>query len=198
MLFRSRLWLAALIAGVAGGIRIQTLALTLPTLAIAMVLQRAWRPALALVAGVVAWAVPLVAATGGVAGYRAALASQAGEDFVWVDMLWMNPTPRRLALSLYETFALPWSAFPFARIVLFIAVAGLLVATVRARRALALMLVTFVPYLVYHLLFQETITVRYALPLVPLVAWLAVQGLTLARTAALPAAVILEIGRAHV
>ncbi len=35
----------------------------------------------------------------------------------------------------------------------------------------------FVPYAIFHLLFQETVTTRYALPLVPAVAYLAVRGL---------------------
>jgi hypothetical protein len=39
-----------------------------------------------------------------------------------------------------------------------------------------MLLVTFAPYLVFHLLFQETITVRYALPTLPLIAWLAASG----------------------
>ena len=33
-----------------------------------------------------------------------------------------------------------------------------------------------VPYLVFHLLFQDTSFTRYAVPLVPVVAWLAVKG----------------------
>ena len=193
-----RLWIGALLAGIAGGIRIQTLALTLPLLFIGVVAQRAWKPLIALGAGVLAWAVPLVMATGGVAGYRAALASQAGEDFAWVDMLWSNPTPRRLAFSLYETFVLPWGAVPLARVVLAIAAAGFIVALLRTWRALALMLVAFVPYVPYHLLFQETITVRYALPVMPLVAWLAIQGATLARGAMLPAAALLAAAALYV
>ena len=39
------------------------------------------------------------------------------------------------------------------------------------------------PYLVFHLLFQDTSFVRYALPLVPAVVFLAVQGVALAASA---------------
>ena len=46
----------------------------------------------------------------------------------------------------------------------------------RDRRALAAVLALAGPYLVFHLLFQDTSFVRYALPLVPAVAFLAVQG----------------------
>jgi hypothetical protein len=50
----------------------------------------------------------------------------------------------------------------------------------RAPRALLTLLALFAPYAVFHLLFQETATTRYALPLVPAVAYLAmaaVEGL---------------------
>ena len=45
------------------------------------------------------------------------------------------------------------------------------------RRALGLLAVAFGPYLVFHSLFQETATTRYALPLVVPVAYAAVRGL---------------------
>ena len=44
-----------------------------------------------------------------------------------------------------------------------------------------------VPYLIFHLLFQDTSFVRYALPLVPVVAFLAVRGVALVSAAAVPA-----------
>ena len=47
----------------------------------------------------------------------------------------------------------------------------------RGRRALLAVIVAFVPYAIFHLLFQETVTTRYALPLVPPLAYLAVRGL---------------------
>jgi hypothetical protein len=50
---------------------------------------------------------------------------------------------------------------------------------VKAPRALALGFVAFAPYAVFHLLFHETITTRYALPLVPAIAWLAAAGAAL-------------------
>ena len=106
-----RRWLpwAALVAGLASGIRSQTVWLTLPMLGLAMITQRragAWwllsRPVGALVAAALGWAVPLVAASGGLAAYLRALGTQAELDFAGVDMVWLNPTPRRLALSLYR------------------------------------------------------------------------------------------------
>ena len=176
-----RLWVAALLAGLAGGVRIQTLALTLPLLLFRLVERRAVQPLVAFAIGVLAWAVPLVMATGGPAGYVRALGAQAAEDFGWVNMLWSHPTPRRLAFALYESFALPWASSPLAVVIAVLAAAGLLVTLVRARGSLALMLIAFGFYIPYHLLFQETVTVRYSLPTLPLVVWLAVQGLALAR-----------------
>jgi hypothetical protein len=174
----------ALVAGLAVGIRSQTIWLTLPLLVLAMIQQRGagvvWlltRPGAALAAGGVAWAVPLVAASGGIDAYRRALGTQADLDFAGVDMLWLNPTPRRLAFSLYETFVLPWGSVPLAGTIACAAAVGVLVMIVRERRALGLVLVAFAPYAAFHLFLQETLTVRYALPLVPVVAWLAARGL---------------------
>lgn len=180
----------ALLAGISAGIRIQTLALTTPVLLLAVIYQRragVWwvlsRVGGACLAGGVVWAVPLLAASGGVSGYLAALNTQAGEDFAWVNMLWSNPTPRRLAFSLYETFALPWASDRLAACVAVMGMVGALTALVKTPRAAGVMLFAFVPYIVYHLLFQETLTVRYALPAIPLVAWFAAGGAMVARRA---------------
>ena len=186
-----RLVAGAWLSGVAAGIRVQTVWLTVPLLAVAIVMScrsrrtgaaaGPWRqigaPAAALAAGGLLWAVPLIADGGGLAGYLATLRSQAGEDFAWVDMLWLNPTPRRLAFALYETFVLPWAWIPLAAAVAVAAVAGAVAMILRERAQLALLLVAFAPYVVFHLLLQETLTVRYALPTLPLVAWLAARGL---------------------
>jgi hypothetical protein len=138
------------------------------------------RPIAALAAAGLAWAVPLVADSGGVSAYLSALGNQAGEDFAWVHMLWLEPTPRRLAFALYETFVLPWGSVGLAIPVAVCGVAGSVFLIMRDRRGLALMLLAFGPYTLFHLVFQETITVRYSLPTLPLVAWLAAAGLGLA------------------
>ena len=183
----SRLVWGALAAGLAAGIRVQTLCLTLPLLVLALVRQRRagviWlltRPVAAIAIGGLMWAVPLVADSGGVAGYLRALGTQAGEDFAWVNMLWLEPTPRRLAFALYETLVLPWGSIPLASVVLVATAVGGLVMVVRERVSLAMLIVAFGPYLAFHLLLQETITVRYALPTLPLVAGLAWRGFQVA------------------
>ncbi|MSO45850.1 MAG: hypothetical protein EXQ59_03665 [Acidobacteria bacterium] len=184
---RRRLVYGALVSGLAAGIRVQTVCLTLPLLAFALFEQRRagiwWltsRPVAALSAGVIAWMVPLVVDSGGVEAYLGALGSQAGEDFAWVSMLWLEPTPRRLAFTLYETFVLPWGFIPLAAVIAAAAALGGVLMLVRQRQALLLLLLAFAPYTLFHLLFQETITVRYALPTLPLVVWLAARGLAAA------------------
>lgn len=182
---RRRLIQGALLSGLAAGIRVQTACLTVPLLGLALVRQRSagarWlltRPIAALAAGGVAWAVPLVVDSGGVAGYLRALGAQiAGEDFAWVNMLWLEPTPRRLAFALYETFILPWGSLPLASAIAAAAAVGAFVMVRRERRALAVLFVAFGPYAAFHLLFQETLTVRYALPTLVPVVWLAARGL---------------------
>jgi hypothetical protein len=172
-------------SGLAAGIRVQTIWLTVPLLLVVQLTRRrpwdlktAVRSVLALAAGILVWAVPLVADSGGVAGYLRALGSQAGEDFAWVNMLWLEPTPRRLAIVMYETLVLPWGSLPLAGVVLGAAAIGSVVACVRDRRAVGLMLAAFGPYALFHVLFQETLTVRYALPTIVPVVWSAAVGLS--------------------
>jgi hypothetical protein len=128
--------------------------------------------------GIAAWAVPLIVASGGPAAYLAALGSQAGEDFSGVEMLWTRRTPRVAIFALLHTFMLPWDSPMLAGVVLALAVAGALVLARRSVRALLLLAVVFAPYAAFHLLFQETVTVRYALPLVPPVVFLAAAALS--------------------
>ena len=185
----------ALLSGLAIGLRTQTLWLTAPLLVTVMLLQardarvRRGVQALGMAAlGSLAWAVPLVLATGGLGAYLAALGSQAGEDFAFVDMVYTSPAPlKALAQALYRTFVLPWGVdlrAPDTQAVAEVFVQGMLVAAAAGaarllmtnRRQLALVAVTFAPYLAFHLLLQETATVRYALPTVPLVALLVAEG----------------------
>ncbi len=176
-------FIAALACGLAAGVRSQVTWLVVPLL-----LWLAWRVArrvdaaraLALgataLAGVAAWAVPMIVVTGGLPAYRAALLSQAGEDFQGVPMLVLQPGVGRLVGALGETFVWSWGWWQFAAVVLAAAAVGVL--TVRRHGGLGVWLALgFVPYLTYHLLFQETETTRYALPLIPLVATLAMLAL---------------------
>ncbi|HET7217170.1 MAG TPA: DUF2723 domain-containing protein [Vicinamibacterales bacterium] len=165
----------ALLAGIAIGFRSQMAMLTVPTLAVALIRVRRHRLVMvaAVLAGIAAWAVPLVWASGGLAGYARALRSQAGEDFTGVVMLWTNPSPRTAFAAVLDTFVHPWDSPILAGIVLSLAAAGTMVLALAARRTLLLVLLTFAPYAFFHLFFQEFVTTRYALPLVPPIAYLA-------------------------
>ena len=187
--------LGAFLSAVAIGFRSQAAVLTLPLLLVVL-LQRAGRgaagallgSAMTFSIGVLLWAIPLIIASGGLAAYRAALLSQGGEDFSGVDMLYRNPTPRRLALGLLQTFIYPWASTPLGCVVFGLAAIGMLVLLWRARRAAILVTALAAPYLIFHLVFQETVTTRYALPLVPVMAFLAVRGLQAVGLAFKPAA----------
>ena len=167
----------ALVAGLAAGIRSQTLWLTIPLLIYSLVRQRKagvtwlWQPLAALLVGIIVWAVPLVLATGGMAAYIKALGSQAQEDLTGVVMVWTNPTLRNVAFAAYDTFVRPWNSLDLARVMGAAAVIGAAVMLVRNRRALIVLAIGFAPYAIFHLVYQETVTVRYALPLVVPIAY---------------------------
>jgi hypothetical protein len=176
--------LGALLAGLSVGFRSQTLWITAPLLLL-LLTDRIGRgvagamlgSSVAFAAGVLAWGVPLLVASGGVEAYLAALGSQAGEDFAGVEMLYLNPTPRLAAFTLLRTFVWPWDSVPLASVVLLLAAIGALLLLVRERRTLAAIAAIAAPYLAFHLAFQDTTFARYALPVVWPVAFLAAVAL---------------------
>ncbi|HKC83265.1 MAG TPA: hypothetical protein VKD46_04640, partial [bacterium] len=120
----------ALLAGLAIGIRSQIALLTVPTLALALATDL-WLPPFpartqprarsrsrgvrvaigalgAFAIGVLAWAIPLVVASGGISAYLYTLGAQAGEDFSGVVMLWTHPTDKLALHALMNTFIWPW------------------------------------------------------------------------------------------
>ena len=175
--------LGALVAGLAVGLRTQTLWLTAPLLTLVLV-DRIGRgvggaiigAVMTFTIGALTWGVPLLLASGGLQSYLSALGTQAGEDFAGGEMLYLNPGPRPLVFALLHTFVDPWEWRPLGAIVLGLAALGAVFHLLRDRRSLAAILAMAVPYTIFHLLFQDTSFTRYALPLVPVVAWLAVKG----------------------
>lgn len=177
---------AAFLAGLAAGIRSQVVWLTVPLLGYALLRHRSRAivrtAALAVAAfgaGVLVWFVPLVALTGGPAGYWHALFNQGAEDLSGIQMLWTRPTLRELASALYYALVAPWARWDLAAVALALAALGLfrLWRAPRGRWSPALALtIAFAPYFVFDVLFQETFTSRYALPLVVPVAFLVAQG----------------------
>ena len=176
--------LGAFLAALASGMRSQALLLTLPLLALVLV-QRAGRgaagallgSAMAFTIGVLIWAVPLEIASGGLVAYSEAVAAQGRADFAGVNMLYRNPSARGLALALLETFIYPWASSGLGWTIFALAAAGMLALVRRAPRVVLLLAVLVGPYVFVHLLVQETVTTRYALPLIPVVAYLAVKGI---------------------
>jgi hypothetical protein len=180
------LLIAACLAGVLIGVRTQTMWLTGPLLAwIAVVsLSRHGWPAAGALAGAAAfgcllWAVPLVVSTGGIGGYVTALAGQGQEDFSGVEMLATSNDGRLLGEALSWTFKRPWRVAWLGDVMNGLALIGLFHLAWRRRRTFGVVVLAFAPYLVFHLAFHETETVRYALPLVVPMAGLAVHGLFL-------------------
>jgi hypothetical protein len=181
--------LASVAAGFATGFRSQVAWLTVPLLLMRGLraggwgltprFRQAWIPALiacAFLAGVLVWFVPLVAVSGGPAAYWHALFDQGAEDLGNIQMLWTHHDLKTLADAVYYSFVAPWAVWPLAAIVLLLALIGLFSVTRRAPRAAAWLAAGFGPYLAFDLLFQETFTGRYALPLVVPMAYLAVEG----------------------
>lgn len=186
----------AFLAGLAIGFRSQTFLLTLPLLGLALVMPRTGLrlPArvaavAALGAGVLAWAIPLIVASGGPTAYAQALGTQAGEDFSGVVMLWNMRTPRVAIDALVYSFLWPWGHPIAGGVAVAIAVVGAARAAWRMPRTFLVLLVAFVPYAIFHLLFHEVVTVRYALPLLIPVCWLIVCAIDALPRVALPIAV---------
>ncbi len=175
--------LAAFLAGLGGGIRSQVVWLTVPLVAVMAARRpRAYRVEDALVAlaalmvGVLVWFVPLVWLTGGPLDYWRALSFQGSADLTGVAMLWTTHTPRQLLLAFNATFVSPWATPVLAGVALALAVLGALHLVWSSRPSLGWLIAAFGPYLVFDLLFQESVTTRYALPIVIPVAYLAVRG----------------------
>lgn len=175
---------ASFLAGFAIGIRSQVAWLTVPLLLYTIARWRpeerihtAARATAAFIAGGVVWGIPLVLLSGGPGAYWRALFDQGAEDLTGITMLWTTPTPRALLSALYYAFIAPWAIWQLAAAVLTLAVVGVAAQYRDNVRVLATMTAAFVPYLLFDMLFQETFTARYALPLVVPVAYLAVRGL---------------------
>jgi hypothetical protein len=211
-----RVFLAAAFgAGFAAGIRSQVVWLTLPL----MIFQAVRRghghhegPAsstssaaahagllVAYGAGVSVWAVPLMLLSGGPTGYLRALTSQGSEDFSGVRMLLTSPTPRELFNAFYFTFVAPWATWWIAAPVLVFFCFGVVVLARVDRRAAVVLAVAFAPYLFFHMIFQETVTGRYALPLVIPIAYCATAGArALPRRLGLVTIALIAVVSAHV
>jgi hypothetical protein len=173
-------------AGLIIGIRSQTIWLTGPLLVWCTGLLLARRRhsdvavlGLAALTGVLVWAVPLVIDSGGLASYWRSVRFQGKEDLTGIELLATTPTATLLGVALRRTFSEPWLLTGLANSMLAFALVGTARLALRGRRALGLLSLLFVPYLLFHLAFHETVTLRYGLPVVVLIAALAVMGFSM-------------------
>lgn len=179
--------IGSLLAALSIGMRSQTVWFTLPLLVLVL-LDRVGRGVagamigggITFIAGGLLWGIPLLVASGGLGPYLAALGTQAGEDFAGGEMLYTNPSARAAAFALMRTFLDPWDSPVLGAIVVVLAAAGVGHLVMRDRRTLAAVVAMSAPYLIFHLAFQDTSFIRYALPIVPAVVFLAMRGAALA------------------
>jgi hypothetical protein len=159
-----------LLAGAALGFRVQSAVLTFPLLLAALSRREpaAWRQRAIGIAGVAAglasWLVPVLMHTAPLV-YLRALVQQVDAELRGVESLASHPSARLLLDALVETFAGPFGSWILAAIVLAAAGAGLAIALVREPRVVKTLAIAYLPYLAFHLLFQDTFTDRLALPL---------------------------------
>lgn len=172
---------AAAMTGLVIGFRSQAMWLTGPLFAWLLVRVGRWRAALTLVGaaslGVLAWAVPLLWLSGGITKYWMVLAGQGADDFLGPHMLAVSLTWARFRDSMAHTFVDPWDLRTFGHIVSVLALIGGARLFWRQRSTFVLAVVAFAPYLLFHLAFQETVTTRYALPMIVPVSALVVVAL---------------------
>jgi Dolichyl-phosphate-mannose-protein mannosyltransferase len=180
-----QLYFAAFCAALATGLRSQVAWLTLPLIgAQAFLTDEATSRRIAALAGallafaigVLAWFIPLVMITGGPRAYWAVLSFQGSADVANIQILLTHHSPRDIVNALYYAFIAPWATWPIAVVVLLLATLGFATLAWRSFRTLVTIAAAFGPYYVFDLLFQETFTSRYALPLVIPVAFLAGTG----------------------
>jgi len=177
---------AAFAAGLIVGLRSQTFWLTAPLLvwlAGAVIARGRWPVAAALTiaaaVGSLLWAVPLVNDSGGLQAYLDALRFQGEDDFAAVAMLATSPSLDELTARLGPTFLGPWHEAWLGWPVAVLALVGAVGLARQHRWTLAVVAVSFLPYVTFHLLFQEAANARYALPVVVPMAGLAMVGLSM-------------------
>lgn len=180
-----QLIVAAFVTGVTLGVRSQVAWLTLPLLAFAIFelgrrlrVRAATLVVAALAAGALLWLGPMMLAGDGLMALLRAFGAQARDDVTSGHMLAAGNGDTRLFVdAMVRTLAYPWANKYLAAVVLGVALVGAVSLVRKDRIAAGLLTLGFAPYAIFHLLFQDTSFVRYALPLVPPIAFLMIRGL---------------------
>ena len=176
LMARGQLTIASLLSGIAVGVRVQTALLTVPVLLMLLARRRSPRTAAAacggFAAGTVLWALPLLAVTGPGA-YWAAVTEQSRHDWSNPMMLAAAPAARHAAEAVVNALVRPWGHPALAFVILGAAVMGIHRLLRTSTRRAAELAICAGPYLLFHLTFQETATIRYALPTILAVGYLA-------------------------
>lgn len=182
---------AAVAAGLAGGVRIQTLLLTCPILILGCVRDRSRMPGTlaAFATGMLVWLLPLLLTLGGVDSLVDAFVPVFGDVLAFESVAY-RLNARAVALAGIDVFVTPWHSPILSAVMLMLALAGFVYLARVNRAVLVVVLVLFVPYGGYHLLVQDVQTVRYVMPIVPLIAFLAAAPLAALRRRGLAAAVV--------
>jgi hypothetical protein len=168
---------ASIAAGLAAGVRVQALALTLPAWTVALARaggRRRLIAAAALVAVIAAWAIPTLLESGGPGAFWAAFAGTASDAST--EPLVSGWTPNRALRAAGDVFLRPWGERWLGTAMAGLGIAGV-ASALGGALSLRLAAIVFLPYLAAHALFQQTYTIRYAMPYVPLLALLAAAGM---------------------
>jgi hypothetical protein len=198
LMMRGQLHLASLLSGIGMGLRLQTTLLTIPALLICLARTRCRKTAAAacgwFTAGIALWLLPLLVTTGGAKNYWLALTAQAEDDLSNPVVLAGAPTFQHATDALINTLVRPWGAPLLAAVILIAALAGAIrLQRTSARRTSSLVLCA-TPYVLFHLAFHETATIRYALPVVLGVAYLAAVAVEVVPHRWRGAAIVLLVG----
>ncbi len=168
---------ASLLAGLSLGVRLQAGLLTIPLWLWTLRRHRSWRrPLAAIAAGIGIWAIPLVIASGGPLEYARVFAETMGQA-AESEPLIVKFTLNRASRALLNVSLGPWISSALGLWVMALGTIGLLATAVRRRPTLLLAGIAFLPYFLFHALIQQAETVRYSLPYIPGIAWLAIEGL---------------------
>jgi hypothetical protein len=174
---RHVLWLVGtVLAGISIGGRAQAMWLVGPLLLYGTWHLRSVRAAVATVlcfaAAVALWLVPMLVLSGGVAPFFDSFATMM-RSALPADFLVTDFSIRRAVRAAVDVWLSPWQGVSFGAIVLLLAGVGALILARTDRRLLGQLLLLFLPYAIYHYGAQATQHLRYAIPILPLVAFLA-------------------------